>query len=169
MRFGPVKTPKKTLAMGAFVASMVLVVAVAQEPGRKGVPDAAQVAEAWDLMREYRTAIYAPQSYKHDPATGLGVWAPPEIGPSLAVLVAANELEHADLVLPTVLRSGESVRHWLKWADRREEIWQMTSEADNGNPWGISGDQPLHLNIWYEAGIEGEIRQLIQELEALPK
>ena len=45
----------------------------------------------------------------------------------------------------------------------------MTGAPDTNAFWGISGERLLHLNIWYDAAIEDDIKVLIQELQALPK
>ena len=110
---------KKIVLLGLSVV-FVLAGAAWAASDLKYAPNAEEVGQAWDRVREYRRTAYDPASYREVPGTGLNVVKLPEIGPSLAVLVAAGELEFADMVLPTVLHSRASVKHWLAWGYERE-------------------------------------------------
>ena len=119
----------------------------------------------WRVIERYNAYVRNPANYKPDVATGLSVTSPPgDPGPSLAVLVAAGDLRHVDLVLPTVPNSREAALYWMKFCDTHQEIVYVT-----GNPsytaFTPAGTQPLHLNIWFREVDEGIVQTLVRELE----
>lgn len=137
------------------------------EAGSAFEADEAEVKRHWKIVRDYRNALRDPTNYERDPQTGLGMMSVPDISVSLAYLVAAGEIVHADVVLPEVPRSRAAVTHWLAWADGRDDIWEMTGQYST--PFEVRGELPLHLNIWYDESAHDDIQELIRELEALPK
>jgi hypothetical protein len=118
----------------------------------------------WKLVRLFKAYVNDPSNYRPDAATGFSVTTPPDPGPSLAVLVAAGELRHVDLVLPSVLSISAAERHWMRFCETNEAIIWAT-----GNPsytaFHSTGAQPLHLNVWFKHNDESAVRILIQELE----
>jgi hypothetical protein len=137
------------------------------EAGPAFEADDAEVERHWKIVRDYRDAIRNPANYEHDPQSGLSSMSVPDISVSLAYLVAAGEIVHADVVVPEVPRSRTAVKHWLAWAQDRNDIWEMTGQY--GTPFEVRGELPLHLNIWYDESAHDDIQELIRELEALPK
>ena len=106
-----------------------------------------------------------PANYRTDPSTGLSAVTPPgDPLPHLAALVAAGELTHADLVLPTVPKSREAVRHWLAFCETHQEIVYAT-----GNPsytaLSLKGTQPVHLNLWFRYEDKAVVQPLIRQLQ----
>src|SRR5260221_10291584 len=76
----------------------------------------------WKVVQSYNAFVTNPANYKPDAPTGLSVTTPPrDPMPSLAALVAAGELSHVDLVLPSVPKSGEAGRHWKTFAQAHKE------------------------------------------------
>ncbi|HWQ91567.1 MAG TPA: hypothetical protein VN673_07835 [Clostridia bacterium] len=119
----------------------------------------------WRVVERYNAFVRDPANFKPDPATGLSVTSPPgDPAPSLAALVAAGELSHVDLVLPTVLKSREAGKHWMVFCEAHKEIVYAS-----GNPSYTAftpvGTQPLHLNIWFRDADKGVVQTLIRELE----
>ena len=144
-----------------------LVISACDQSSSAFEADESEVKRHWKIVRDYRDAIRNPDNYKRDAQSGLGMMSVPDISVSLAYLVAAGEIVHADVVLPEVPRSRAAVTHWLAWAEDRDDIWEMTGQY--GSPFEVEGELPLHLNIWYDESGHGDIQELIQELEALPK
>jgi hypothetical protein len=119
----------------------------------------------WKVVESYNAFVSNPSNYKPDAATGLSFTTPPA-GPesSLAALVAAGALTHADLVLPSVPYSREAEQYFLKFAHNHKEIVYFTGNPQNTalKPAGV---QPLHLNIWYKDAGESVVQALLRELE----
>ncbi len=111
--------------------------------------------------------MYNPENFKPDPVTGKKIAQPPHPGPSLAALVEAGELRHADLVLPAVPHTREATLHWMHWAKEQDDVWFMSGNSEYAD-FSPSGEQPEHINIWFEESAIDDIQQLIEELEALP-
>ena len=62
----------------------------------------------WRIVKAYRAYVLDPENYTSDSQTGLSVTEPPhDPMPSLAILVSAGELNHIDIVLPTVARNNK--------------------------------------------------------------
>jgi hypothetical protein len=119
----------------------------------------------WQVVRSYNAFVNDSSNFKPDPTTGLSVTTPPgDPLPSLAALVAAGELTHVDLVLPVVPYNRDVGRHWMTFAQTHKEIIYVT-----GNPsytaFKPSGEQPLHLNLWFKDADQSVIQTLIRELE----
>lgn len=86
---------------------------------------------------------------------------------SLAALVAAGQLEHLDLVLPTVSSSNKAaVRFWMEYCSKHKDIMVAF-----GNPtymaYPVSGEQPLHLRLWFRPRAQPDVQSMVQRLEAL--
>lgn len=125
--------------------------------------------EHWKAVHKYNEFVSNPSNYEPDATTGLTVTTPPrDILSNLAALVAAGELSYVDLVFPTVPYSREASRHGMALAQKHPEIVYIT-----GNPSYValktSGEQPLHLNIWFEDSDQSVIQTLISELEEMPR
>ncbi len=95
--------------------------------------------------------------------------APPrDILPDLAALVAVGELDHADLVVPTVPVDRDSTQSWIDFTNKHSDVVYIS-----GNPsyaeYTPCGIQPIHLNIWYKNSNHSMIRSLITELESATK
>jgi hypothetical protein len=118
----------------------------------------------WKVVERYNAYVSDPSNYKPDPGTGLSVTTPPPTPEaSLSALVGVGELDHVDLVLPRVPCSRETERQWLAFAQSHKEIVYIT-----GNPsYALkpTGDQPLHLNIWFKGADQPVVQSLIRELE----
>jgi hypothetical protein len=119
----------------------------------------------WRVVERCNACVRDSANYKPDAATGLSVTSwPGDPAPSLAALVAAGELSHVDIVLPTVPRSGETGQHWMRFCESHKEIVWAT-----GNPsyteFTPAGTQPLHLNVWFRDADKGVVQTLIRELE----
>lgn len=118
----------------------------------------------WKAIEKYNAYVNDPANYKPDGSTGLSVTSPPDDPtPSLAALVAAGELSHVDLVLPTVPQSRESVRHWLEFCQSHKEIVHAT--GNSSYTFTPAGTQPLHLKIRFRDADKGVVQTLVRELE----
>jgi|GEM_PF-1710151 len=125
-------------------------------------------ADHWATVREYRAYVLDPENYSPDPTTGLLATTPP-IAPqsSLAALVFAHELAFIDMVLPTVSATNRAAnRLWMNFCAENDGIMYAT-----GNPSYVAfpteGQEPLHLNIWYEKRAEADVQKLIKTLDEI--
>jgi hypothetical protein len=88
--------------------------------------------------------------------------------PSLAYLVSVGELQHVDLVFPTVPRNSTANRIWVQWSRNHEDVLHAT-----GNPtytdYKVTGEQPLHLGLWFRSSAKPDVQQLIRVLEQVAK
>jgi hypothetical protein len=119
----------------------------------------------WKVVERYNAYVSDPSHYKPDPGTGLSITTPPPSPePSLSALVGLGELAHLDLVLPSVPCSREIGRQWLAFAQNHKEIVYITGSPSYA-AFKPTGDQPLHLNIWFKAADQPIVQSLIRELE----
>lgn len=119
----------------------------------------------WRFIERYNAYVRDPANYKPDAATGLlATSAPGDPLPSLAALVAAGELSHVDVVLPTVPQSRESAHYWLEFCDAHRQIVFATG-SPSYTGFTPAGAQPLHLNVWFREADKGVVQTLIRELE----
>jgi len=116
------------------------------------------IADHWRVVERYRALTRNPGSIVITP--------PAHHALSLAALVEAGELVHLDLVLPSVPKNRESNRLWMQWAQKHEDVFEAT-----GNPpyadYKPSGEQPLHLRLWFRPRASSDVQRLIQDLEDL--
>lgn len=118
-------------------------------------------ARHWHAVRKYNTHMRDPSNYTPDPQSGLSFTSEPlDPMPHLAALVSAGELNHADIVLPTVPYSNrDATRHWMAFCERhRDEIVYAVGATDPG---------PIHLNIWYTDAGEKLVSQLVEEVKEI--
>jgi hypothetical protein len=119
----------------------------------------------WKTIDRYKAYVTDPANYKPDATTGLSAATlPGDPIPDLAALVAAGELRHVDLVLPTVPSSRDAAQHCMKFCQSHTAIVYF-----EGNPsysdFALAGTQPLHLNIWFRDADADVVQTLIRELE----
>jgi hypothetical protein len=91
---------------------------------------------------------------------------PPEYEPSLVALAELGELEYVDLVFPTVPQTREFIHHWMQFCADRDDIIEAHGNPDHFG-YQTSGQQPMHLQIWFKKSAADDVRQLIHELEQL--
>ncbi len=88
-----------------------------------------------------------------------------DLDPILAQLVCAGELDHFDVVLPTVPEDSRSWGASFNSAQAHPEIIEFRSGPEY--PAGVTkGPQPLHLHLWMKKENEATLKGLIQSLEA---
>ncbi len=125
------------------------------------------IAEHWKLVEDYKAYVLDSTNYRPDPQTGFSVTTPPtDPMPSLAALVAAGELEDVDLVLPKVPNNRETNSYWMQWAEKHKDVLFATGNAQYVD-YKPSGDQPLHLQLWFRESAKPDVQQLIKDLEGL--
>jgi hypothetical protein len=133
-------------------------------------PTEPDVSDHWRKVNEYRDLLDDPSNLVRTKINGksfLAIEDPPDPLPSLAALVAAGELKHWDIVLPTISAQNRQANQlWMQIGDKHGGIVHAT-----GNPQytsvPIKGRQPLHLNIWFKPAASPAVEQLISDLEAL--
>ncbi len=159
----------KTIAVSILVIVCLVAGLVGCERSNPGpVFDEAAIAKHWEAVRHHREFVNNPDNFKPDASTGLVAVSPADPLPSLAALVAVDELQYVDLVFPTVPNTREVNQYWMTWGQRQSDVWYMI-----GNPQYVaykpSGEQPLHLSIWFEESASAKVQQLIADLEMLAK
>lgn len=92
-----------------------------------------------------------------------------QLDTSLAALVTAGELEHLDLVLPSVPYSPEATKLWMRFCHDNTNIIEARGEYPPSSKFKRSGTPLLHLNIWYRKPAERAIQNLIDDLEQMSK
>ena len=127
-------------------------------------------ARHWRAVKSYLAYVTDPSNYKLDSQTGFS-WADPpkdDIEPHLAALVAAGELQHLDILLPTVpYPNRAAMRYFMEFCKSHpEDIVYYTGNSGYG-PFPVKGQQPIHLNIWFPKTSEPVVQQLISELEEM--
>jgi hypothetical protein len=115
----------------------------------------------WKAVREFRRLIEDPASYEPSELPGLAVLSdPPDIGPNLAALVAAGELNHVDLVFPNVPCTREVTRYWMQESQAIDGVvWAYTEDGDGR--FETQGVQPFHMNLWFVDEAAGDVKDLI--------
>ena len=136
--------------------------------GRSLLPMEQTLAEHWRIVEEYRAFALDPSNYSPDPQTGFSVADPPnDPRPSLAALVAAGELNHVDIVLPTVpCKNREANRFWMQFLPEHDGVIHALGNSTYA-AFTTAGEQPLHLNIWFKDSAEPVVRELISKLEEM--
>lgn len=126
----------------------------------------AEIQRHWRELKRYDAFVNDPANLEPLGGGFVGFDDPPDPDPHLAALVALNELEHADLVLPTVPATRAINTHWMTFTNQHDDIVYSA-----GNPsytaFSPSGEQPLHLQLWYLPSAESKIRELIASLESM--
>ena len=127
------------------------------------------VARHWEYVDRYLAYMRDPQNVTTD-ARGWGsVTAPYDLRPSLAVLVAANELIYVDLVLPTVPNNRAAFVHWAEFVHARSSTIVFAAANPQYVDYKPTGDVPLHLQLWFKESAKADVQRLIAELESLPE
>lgn len=130
------------------------------------------IARHWANVNTYNAYMSDPENYKPDP-TGLtelhAANVPFDPEPSLAALTAEGELQHVDLVFPLVPANREANLHWMRFVNERPHSILYATGNPEYTYYQTSGAQPLHLNLWFKESARTEVRQLIEELEALAR
>ncbi len=120
----------------------------------------------WEVIQEYRSRIEDPRSYEPAGPPGLLVADDlPDIGPSLAALVAKGELNHVDLVFPNVPYSRDVTTYWMQKCGEVDGIVEATGNHEYVE-FKTSGVQPFHTNIWFTNEAKEEVKELIAGIES---
>lgn len=102
--------------------------------------------------------------YVNSPRNG-PVEEPFDIRPSLASLVSLRELDEVDIVLPHVAATRDVTVHLNNFTRRHSQIVFATSNPTYTR-FPVSGDQPLHLQLWFRPSSHNTVRELIESLES---
>ena len=125
----------------------------------------------WAAVKDYVAYIRDRSHAKRDPQSGLSYVenAPsddPE--PHLAALVAAGEIQHLDIILPTVPETNRAAElHWMTFCERHPEDIVYAYGNPSVVAFPAKGQQPLHLNIWFPESSQPVVQQLISELQEM--
>ncbi|MEM6750434.1 MAG: hypothetical protein AAGA57_04775 [Planctomycetota bacterium] len=127
------------------------------------------IAKHWVAVRHRKAFLEDKENWEVDPQSGLLVTTPPDISVHLAALVLGGELNHYDLVLPTVPGPSPGTRRLCEafW-DSRDDVWEMHWSGRHVG-WQPAGEQPLRIQLWFEDSALDAVKQLVRDLEALPK
>ncbi|MBT5020240.1 hypothetical protein OAF42_02270 [Planctomicrobium sp.] len=128
------------------------------------------VAYHWKRVREYREYINNPYNYRRESGSGLSSTTVPfDIQPHLAFLDSKGELEHLDIVLPTVSKNCRpAMQYWMKFVNEHDEVIEASGGASNAEI-QISGERVFQFHVWIDPDFRDEINNLIQELEEIAK
>lgn len=133
------------------------------------LPSKPDLSRHWQIVQENRDYVLNPKNYTTDPKTGLSLYVtkpPDDPMPSLAALVAADELHYIDIVFPTVRRKNrEATRCWIDYWDKHGGIYMSSNPSHS--QFTTKGEQPLHLNIWFKDSAKSDVQQLIKTLEEM--
>ena len=127
-------------------------------------------ARHWRAVEEHVAYMRDPSNANADPQSGLSYVDPPmdEPEPHLAALVAAGELQHLDIVLPTVAYSNvAATRHWISFCGSHPDDIVYAFGNPSSVAFPTKGEQCQHLNIWFRERSQSVVQQLISELEAM--
>jgi hypothetical protein len=116
----------------------------------------------WRAVREHMAYMRNPENYEPAGNGLVSTEEPFDVMPHLAALVSADEVIHADIILPSVSSPNRAVtKHWMAFCQRYpEEIVYSYGSCEPG---------PLHFNLWYTEAGQPLIDQLLQELKEIGK
>lgn len=119
----------------------------------------------WRKVNEYNAYMANPKNYDEKTNGLIGARVPFDPEPSLAALVAANEIEHVDLVLPNVPNNRDSNRYWMDFVDKHQDTIIYSAGNIEYAAFPVEGQSPLHLTLWFRKGGTVVVQQLIKELQ----
>ena len=132
-------------------------------------PSIIDVAHHWSRVNKYNEYMRDPKNYTNKSNGLVGATVPFAPEPSLAALVAADELTYVDIVLPIVPNNPASSRHWMKFVQARPDTIVYATANPEYVAYKPTGDVPLHLQLWFTESAAADVQQLIAELESLPE
>lgn len=119
----------------------------------------------WETVREFLRIADDPESWKLDENAGfLHISDFPDPDPSLQALVSAGEIEYVDLVFPEVPAKPHATALSMKLCNEMDGILYAAG-GDSYTEFKTTGEQPLHLRIWFERRAKNDIKELIELLE----
>jgi len=122
----------------------------------------------WAAVKDYVAYIRDSSHAQRDSQSGLSYVTAPSDDPEphLAALVAAGEIQHLDIVLPTVPETNRAaVLHWMTFCEQHPEDIVYTYGNTSLVAFPTKGQQPLHFNIWFPESSQPVVQQLISELQ----
>jgi len=122
----------------------------------------------WGIIHEYHSWLEDPASYEPFGPLLVSREEPPEIGPSLAALVASGELNHIDLVFPNVPYARDVTRYWMRKCEEIDGIVEATGNHEYVE-FKTSGEQPLHINLWFTVDATEGVKELITGIESFAR
>jgi hypothetical protein len=81
-------------------------------------------------------------------------------------LVNAGELEHLDIVLPSVGPNKNASIVWMKFVETNPDIIHGTANPEYTH-YQPTGDQVFHMSLWFKPSARPVVQNLIKQLEAL--
>lgn len=125
------------------------------------------VAQLWKRLAEMKEWQKDPEKRDRGSPTS-SPYVPPvyDIEPLLQQLAAEGELDHIDLVLPTVPARPKFARHWMEFVHAHSEIIEATANRTY-TAYSPKGEQPMRFHLWIRKGNEALVQRLIRELEDL--
>lgn len=123
----------------------------------------------WSLVNEFNDFMRNAGNYSPDSRGLVSATLPYDPKPSLAALVAADELTYVNIVIPTVPNNVSANRHWMQFVQKRSDVIVYATGNPQYTNYEPRGDVPLHLQLWFKDRASANINQLISELEALPE
>ena len=130
----------------------------------KDVPEST-IQQNWDILKRYNAEMKDVKNIREIDGM-LGVDTEIDPLPALAALTSAGEIEHVDLVFPNVPNNRDTNGRWIKFVDSHDDILYAEGNTTYVD-FKPTGDQPLHLNIWFRDSATPKIQDLIRRLESL--
>ncbi len=126
----------------------------------------ATVAEHWQTVDVFRSHLGHGMPHDWQFADHTQAAAPLLLESSLIALYAAGEIDFVDLVFPRVPHTLGADADWEAFIRHCPEfIWAVGNRSD---PRFVpSGQQPLHLRLWFKKAADDDVRELIHRLENL--
>jgi hypothetical protein len=152
-------------ALSGIMGGYLLGIAMAE---RVPLGTEASVEWHWKRVNDYNAFMRDPKNLSSSHIPGLNALTPPyDVDPSLLALENSGEIYHVDLVLPNVPSTSNTNQFWMGFCgDRDKTILHATGNSQYAD-FRPSGDQPLHLKIWFKKSAVADIQKLIVELESL--
>lgn len=154
----------------SFITGFLVCAAVTIDPVY-APPEEKSIAYHWKKVREYREHMDNRDNFTSIPGSDMASTTPPfDILPHLAILDDLGEIEHLDVVLPSV---SDDCRAAWKFFMKSSSISYKSNKLIYGigaaHPATLhaSGQQPFRFHFWVKNDFVDEIIDMVQKVEEI--